>query len=159
MRLILTVDVAPQKVVSLRRTGDYAEIGSMIREVASYINKQHIEVIGPPAYICHEEIPDAVQQAAKAGNADIEVVFPVVGEVVDHGDMTVYELPGGEMARIIHMGPYRELTETYNELFDWLDKNNLHVTGPVREVYINDPETTEEDILVTWIYAPVSPAE
>lgn len=155
MRSILIVDAPPHKVVGIRRTGRYEEIGSMIMELASFIEEHTITVIGPPAYICHEDSMDAVQAAAEAGTADIEVAFPVEGDVKGSGDIRVYELPGGKMVRIIHMGPYHEMTDTYQELFRWLGDNHLTITGPVREVYINDPKTTEEDLLVTWIYAPI----
>jgi len=155
MRSILTVDAPTQKVIGIRRTGRYEEIGPMIMELVSLIEENKITVIGPPAFICHEESLEAVQAAAEAGNADIEIAFPITGEAEGSGDIRVYELPGGKMARIIHMGPYRELPDTYQELFRWLEDNHLTITGPVREVYINDPETTEEDLLVTWIYAPI----
>ena len=156
MRSIITVDVAPQKVIGLRRTGRYEDSGEMIREVFVCIREQGISVTGPPAYICHEESVAEVHKAQELGNADIEVVFPVEGDAKGCGDITVYDLIGGKMARIIHMGPYPESVDTYNELFAWFKKNNYTLSGPIREVYINDPKTTEEDILVTWIYAPIS---
>jgi len=155
MRSILTVDAPSHKVIGIRRKGRYEEIGSMIQDLSSFIEEHKITVIGPPAFICHEESLEAVQAAAESGSADIEVAFPIEGEGEGSGDIRVYELPGGKMARIIHMGPYRELPDTYEELFRWLGDNHLTITGPVREVYINDPQTTEEDLLVTWIYAPI----
>ncbi|MBR1368306.1 hypothetical protein RJ53_01855 [Methanocalculus chunghsingensis] len=155
MRLIIEVEGAPQKVLGLRRTGSYDEIGPMIKEIASYIQEKGITPLGPPAYICHEMTLEAVQAAAGTGSADIEVVFPVDDGIEGMGDIQAYELPGGRMVRIIHMGAYRDSGETYTELYNWLAENNLSVNGPIREVYMNDPETTEEDLLVTWIYAPV----
>ena len=152
---ILKVDVTSQKVMGLRRTGRYEEIGSMIKEVFSCISERRVSIIGPPAYICHEETLEEVQQAAESGNADLEVAFPIEGDAEGCGEVFVYELSGGKMARIIHMGPYRESIDTYHELFEYLAKNGLAVNGPIREVYINDPMTTEEDLLVTWIYAPI----
>ncbi|KUG19546.1 bacterial transcription activator, effector binding protein [hydrocarbon metagenome] len=149
------MDVAPQKVVGLRRAGRYEEIGPMLGEVMAYIQARGITVIGPPAFICHEQTPGDAQRANEAGNADLEVVFPIEGDAEGSGEIGVYELPGGRMARIIHMGPYRECEGAYSELFAWLAENKLTVTGPIREVYINDPHTTAEDLLVTWIYAPI----
>jgi len=155
MRLIIEVEGAPQKVLGLRRTGSYDEIGPMIKEIASYIQEKGFTPLGPPAYICHEMTMEAVQTAAENGLADIEVVFPVDDGIEGRDEIQAYDLPGGRMVRIIHMGAYRDSGETYNELFTWLAEKNLSVTGPIREVYMNDPETTEEDLLVTWIYAPV----
>jgi len=156
MRLIIEVEGAPQKVLGLRRTGSYDEIGPMIKEIASYIKEKGITPLGPPAYICHEMSMEAVQTAAETGSADIEVVFPVDVEVEGMAEIQAYDLPGGRMVRIIHMGAYRDSKDTYNELFAWLAENNLSINGPIREVYMNDPETNEEDLLVTWIYAPVA---
>lgn len=156
MRLILTVDVADQRVIGLRRKVPYLKIQEMIREIAEYCTKQGITIIGPPAYICHETRQETAKQAAETGDSVREVVFPIEGEAEASGDLSVYEIPGGKMARIIHMGPYRDRHDTYQELFAWLAKNDLELNGPVREVYINDPAVTDEDILVTWIYAPIS---
>lgn len=155
MRSIITVDVAPQKVIGLRRTGKYEEIGPIICEIFEYIQERNITVAGPPAYICHEESVVDVHKAQEMDNADIEVVFPIVGDAEGCGEISIYDLSGGRMARIIHMGAYRESVETYNELFTWLEANKHILSGLIREVYINDPRTTEEDLLVTWIYAPI----
>jgi len=43
------------------------------------------------------------------------------------------------MAAIVHRGPVEECRTTYERLFAWLDANHLPVTGPIREVYLNDP--------------------
>ena len=42
------------------------------------------------------------------------------------------------------------------ELFDWLQKNNHKIVGPIREGYVNDPREVEPDEILTIIYVPVS---
>ncbi|MDN7025193.1 transcriptional regulator [Methanoculleus sp. FWC-SCC1] len=156
MKNVAVVDVLPQQVIGIRRRGRYEEIAPMIMELAEFATRRDIEITAPPAFLCHEESPEAAMQAAEAGNADLEVVFPVAGAVEGDGEIRVYELPGGTMARIIHMGPYRDCGEAYEELFAWLAANKKDIIAPLREVYVNDPCETPEDDLVTWIYAPIA---
>lgn len=155
MKNVAVVDVLPQQVISIRRRGRYDEIAQMFMELAEFAARRAIEITAPPAFLCRERSPEAAMRAAETGDADIEVVFPVAGAVEGEGDIRVYELPGGTMARVIHMGPYRYCGEAYEELFAWLVANEKDVTGPLREVYVNDPAETPEDDLVTWIYAPI----
>ena len=59
------------------------------------------------------------------------------------------------MAKIIHKGPYHECQPTYETLYSWIEQKGKRIVGPVREVYLNDPnEVSSEDIL-TEIYAPI----
>jgi AraC family transcriptional regulator len=155
MKNVAVVDVVPQQVIGIRRRGKYEEIAPMIMELAEFAVRRGVEVTGPPAFLCRETSPDAAMQASEAGNADVEVVFPVAGAVEGEGDIRVYELAGGTMARIIYMGPYCDCGEAYEELFAWLAANRKAITGPLREVYVNDPRETPETDLVTWIYAPI----
>ena len=69
--------------------------------------------------------------------------------------LVCYEMPGGKMAKTVHKGPYEDCGTTYEQLFTWLAQNHVKVTGPTREVYLNDPnEVSPEDIL-TEIYVPI----
>jgi AraC family transcriptional regulator len=58
---------------------------------------------------------------------------------------------------ITHFGPYAKLGETYTKLLgQWLPRSGreLHPT-PCFEVYLNDPQSTEPEDLLTDIYAPL----
>ncbi len=156
MKNVAVVEVIDQKVAGLRRRGRYEEIGPMLMELYRFVSEKGIDITGPPAFICHEITPEEVMQAEKAAAASIEVVFPIEGDAAGEGEIAVYELAGGTMARIIHMGAYQDCKETYEELYAWTAANHKTITGPLREVYMSDPRETPEDALVTWIYAPIA---
>ena len=43
------------------------------------------------------------------------------------------------MARIMQRGSYESSGSAYEELFDWIRKNEKILVGPIREAYLNDP--------------------
>jgi AraC family transcriptional regulator len=155
MTRVAVVEVIPHQIISLRRQGRYEEIGPMLAELFAHAAKQGLQIVGPPVFICRAASPEECVHAHDDGMTDLEVAFPIAGDAREEGGILVYELPGGTMARIIHLGPYRDMVSALNRLFDWLAANGKTVTGPVREVYHNSPQDTPEDELVTWIYAPI----
>jgi len=147
--------VEPQLVVGMRKRGTYAEIGSMIATVWRFAAGSGAHIAGRPTFICHETPKEAVK-ANEQSNADVEVVVPVARKVTGTDRVTCYELPGGQMAKIIHQGPYETSAPAYKRLFAWIAENHKKVTGPTREVYLNDPRKVAPGELLTEIYAPVT---
>ncbi len=60
------------------------------------------------------------------------------------------------MAKIIHKGPYEACAPTYEKLYTWIEQNGKTITGPVREVYLNDPREVGIEEALTEIYAPIN---
>ena len=59
------------------------------------------------------------------------------------------------MAKTVHKGPYEECGPTYENLFKWIGENGKKITGPTREVYLNDPREVPKEEILTEIYAPI----
>lgn len=157
---ITIVDIPTQTVLGIRRHGFYQEeIPAMIMELFLYVEQEAIEIAGMPVFICHETTPEEAMRAAEEGNADIEVAIPVKAPVAITENtpvgMKCYELPGGPMVKGIHKGPYAASEATYIELFTWMTKHGREVSGPIREIYNNDPREVAEDDILTEIYVPV----
>ena len=153
---ISVVNVKPQLVLGMRKTGPYQNIAVMIPQICQFAAQNGIQMIGPPLYICHETSPEEAMKADKEGNADVEVAVPIAMRGKETEEIKCYELPGAKMAKIIHKGPYREETATYLKLFAWLEENGKTVVGPMREVYLNDPHEVSEEELLIEIYAPIT---
>lgn len=69
------------------------------------------------------------------GGADMEVCFPVSRAVVtDQVQSRV--LPGGDVLSVVHHGPYATLGKTWEKLFDYIERHNIPVKGPRREIYL-----------------------
>ncbi|WP_028580494.1 AraC family transcriptional regulator [Desulfogranum japonicum] len=64
---------------------------------------------------------------------------------------------GGRFAKTTHMGPYDSLAETYAQLCgQWIPQNGYEIINrECIEIYLNSPENTEPQELITDIYIPV----
>jgi len=156
MAVVTLVEVPPQLVMGKQKRGRYAQIAELIGEIAHYAMENGVELVGPPIAIIHEGSEEEARKAEREGNAVIDIAFPVAGACANTELIRCYELPGGEMARIVHRGPYQDMGPTYVELFKWIQKNGRHIIGPIREVYVNDPGTVPTEEIVTEVYAPVA---
>ena len=155
MSEVSVTEVEPQVVVGMWKRGTYAEVNVMIADVCEYARASGAEINGPPVFVCHETLRDAVR-ANEDASADVEVVVPIANVVDGRGAITCYELPGGKMAKILHKGPYEKSAPTYKKLFEWIAANHKKVAGPTREVYLNDPREVRPEELLTEIYAPIT---
>jgi len=155
MSEVTVAEVKAQLVVGMRKRGTYAEIGPMIMKVYQYAAAHNAQIQGRPTFICHET-PKQAMKANEESNADVEVALPVAREVESSGEVVCYELPGGQMARIVHRGPYEKCAPTYKKLFAWIAEHQKKITGPTREVYLNDPRKVPPEKILTEIYAPIA---
>ena len=88
-----------------------------------------------------------------------DACIPVDADVRPEGDIGIQEIRGGEYAVATHAGPYNKLIETYAKLFgQGIPRLGREpASAPCLEVYLNDPESTDPDELLTDIYALLEP--
>jgi effector-binding domain-containing protein len=156
MEEIAIVEVAAQQVLGIKKTGTYALIPELLMKVYEYSVKKKLVITGPPIFICHEISPEAVMEANTKGTARVEVAWPVSGTTKGTKEMKVYVLAGGKMAHIIHYGPYESCEPAYLKLVAWIKEKGLMISGPIREVYPNDPRVVPPEKIITEIFVPVS---
>jgi effector-binding domain-containing protein len=155
MEDIAIVEVAAQQVVGIRKTGTCKLIPELLMKVYEYTVKKKMVIAGPPLFLCHEISPGAVMEANEKGTATVEVAWPVSGTVKGSREIKVYEIPGGKMVHTVHRGPYESCEPTYLKLFAWIETQGLHISGPIREVYPNDPRVVKPEEIITGIFVPV----
>ncbi|ADI06966.1 putative transcriptional regulator, MerR family protein [Streptomyces bingchenggensis BCW-1] len=68
---------------------------------------------------------------------------------------TVDLLPGGTFACATHTGAYDQISLTAHALVAWCVERGHAPTGPIRELYLNDPAVTAPDHLVTQLLIPL----
>ncbi len=75
-------------------------------------------------------------------------------------DVGVQTIGGGEYAVTTHVGPHNLLGQTYAMLLgQWLPRSGRELRSePSLEFYLNAPESTDPEDLITDIYAPLEPA-
>ncbi|MDD1710523.1 MAG: GyrI-like domain-containing protein [Methanoregulaceae archaeon] len=155
MEQIDIVDVPPQTVVGITRTGTYQMIPTLLMQLYEFIVEKKLGITGMPTFVCHETSPDCVREANEKGTAIVEVVWPVTGNVKGSGEIKAYTLPGGRMVRTLHRGPYETCESTYLALFSWIEEHHLIIAGPIREAYPNDPREVPPDEILTEILVPI----
>ena len=155
MSEISTVEVETQLVLGMKKRGKYREIAVLLPKLFHFATEHKAEMAGYPTFLCHEISVEEVMKADAEGNADLEVVVPIKEKVEGIGDIKCYEIPGGKMAKIVHKGPYEACQSTYEKLYRWIESNGKSITGPVRELYLNDPREIPEEEILTEIYVPI----
>ena len=153
--VITIVDVPPVEVLGTEKIGTYALIPELLMKVLNHMLAKNIPIAGPPIFNCHECSPDAVKAANEKGTARVEIAWPVSGPAEGSGDIRRYTLPGGRMVHVTHKGPYESCEPTYLAAFSWISKRGMRVSGPIREIYPNDPDEVPPEEILTEIYIPV----
>ena len=137
--------------VGCRATLPIAEIGEFVGDVMGGVMMNGFVPIGPPMSIYHdpEFNPDAV---------DVTFAVPVTGEPRGNTpggrELIAVEVPGGEMAVVVHVGPYDRLHEAYQALGAWFEAEGKQGGGPAYEVYMTGPDEPGDP--VTEIRMPIA---
>jgi AraC family transcriptional regulator len=152
---IKIVEVEPQLVAGCTKVGHYRMIAELLPKIYEYAISMGAKFTGPPVFICHEITVDKVMEADKNGTANVEVGAPIAEKIPETEDIKCYTLPGGNMAKTVHKGRYDDCGPTYERLYKWLGEKGKTITGPVREMYLNDPNEVGEENAITEIYAPI----
>jgi effector-binding domain-containing protein len=71
---------------------------------------------------------------------EIEAGFTVAGPVTPSGRVESSELPGGEAAVCLHVGPYDQVAAAYEAVVSWMSANGRTPAGAPWEVYLTPPE-------------------
>lgn len=120
-----------------------ANLGSVYGEIASLFGTDGINCTGAPFVIYYNLDMD---------DLDIEAGFPVSGALKDYGRVKRSVLPGGEQATAVHKGSYETIEDTYNKLNAFCTEQNRKPQDKVYEEYLNSPEDTAPEDLLTNIY-------
>ncbi|MHC4942421.1 MAG: AraC family transcriptional regulator [Planctomycetota bacterium] len=145
--------IEPIRVAFVRHIGPYDQCGSAWESLCTFMGPKGL--IGPGAAfigVCHDD-PEVTPPEKIRYDACITVDDGFEPE----GDVGVQILAGGDYAVTTHFGPYTELNETYAKLYgQWLPNHGKSLrSSPCFEFYLNDPESTDPEDLVTDIYAPL----
>jgi effector-binding domain-containing protein len=142
-----------QTVVSVRDViPTYGDVGRLFGEVFGYLGSQGVNPIGPPLAICHDD-------EYREKEVDMEAAVPVAGKVPGNKRVKFKELPAAaQMACVIHRGGYDSISQAYNAVMAWIDKNGYRITDHDREIYLQGPGQGDPASYVTEIQLPVEKA-
>ena len=149
-------DVPQTRVICKRDQGPIGEtIGKLIGEIMDVIHMPEnqanfVKIVGPFMTIYHDH-------EYKEQDADLEVAVPITGKVTlsDTG-VEIKNLPKRRVASLVHKGSYETIGMMYAKLYEYIIERGLKMTGPMIDIYLNDPNTVEPDEILTEIQAPIN---
>lgn len=146
-------ELPARQVVFLRHVGPYDQVGSAWEQLCEWAARKDLFGKDTLIFGASYDDPDVTPPDKLRYEACLTVQASVQGE----GPIGVREVPGGTFATTIHEGPYQQLGETYAKLFGgWLAQSGEEpAQEPCLEFYLNDPETTEPEDLLTEICIPL----
>ena len=153
---VMIKQLEPMRVAFIRHVGPYHEVGGTWEKLMMLLGKEGL--LGAETQfmgICHDDPgvtpPDKVRYDA---------CVTVDEHFQPQGEIGVQVIAGGEHAVLTHFGPYNKLGESYARLLgQWLPRSGRTLRStPCFDVYLNSPENTEPEDLVTDLYAPLEPA-
>ncbi len=122
---------------------DLAEsIGAAFRTLMEHGAATGARWVGPPFILYPEDC---------AGEFEIAVCMPVAPGVEGEGEVSLEKVPGGRVVSTVHVGPYESICEAYEALQRWIADNGRRPAGGMREVYLDDPDSTPSEKLRTEI--------
>ncbi len=126
-------EIEPQRVATIRVRVPMTEIGRAMGEGFGEV-AQGVETVGAEI----DGLPFAIHHHMSSDEVDVELGFPVIGDV-DVGRVHTATLDGGLAACTVHMGPYEEIGSAYEVVSGWVQLHGKRVIGPPREIYLNEP--------------------
>ncbi len=150
-------DAPPMRTAFMRHVGPYDEVGATWQKFMAWAGPRGL--FGPTARILA-----AVHDDPEITSPD-KLRYDVCISVGDHfeaqGEVGAQDIPGGEYAVATHRGPYQGLGHTYAVLMgQWLPAHSREPTqSPCLEAYLNNPQMTPPEDLLTEVRVPLRPAD
>ena len=151
----LVKEVPETRVISKRDKGPIGEtIGRLIGDLMGVIYKPEnqanlVKIVGPFMTVYHDH-------EYKELDADLEMAVPISGKVtVSDPGIEIKNLPSRRVASLVHKGSYETIGPAYAKLYEYVVRSGLELSGPMMDVYLNDPNTVEPDEILTEIQASV----
>jgi len=121
-------------------------VESSLKAVEAYLNINKIDIAGPPLVRTLEWGPNG---------GKFEAGFPVKKKMESKEKGIISsELPGGLVAKTLHVGAYEKSEEGYKAVKEWIAKNKKKEAGAPWEQFVNFEETKTEN-LKTEIFFPI----
>ena len=142
-----------RKVIFIRHTGPYAECGEAWGKLCMWAGPKGLLQPGSEFIGLSYDDPDVTP----ADKVRYDACITTDADVAPEGQIGVQTIPGGLHAMTTHHGSYTKLSDTYAELCgQWAPQNGYEIrSAPCMEIYLNSPEDTPEDELMTDVHVPV----
>lgn len=154
MEVAIRENVPARRMVAMRHTGPYWQIGPAFERLTRWLCDQGVRQEGPGAAIYYDD-PETTPEAALRSDA----CAPVSADfATDDPNVRLLDLPGGRYAVYTHIGHYSGLGTAWGRLMgEWLPASGHAIddTRPCFEIYLNDCTKVPAEELCTELYEPI----
>lgn len=141
----------PMRLAAIEHRGPHADVGRTFQKLMAWAGPR--DLLGDAARGVTLYPGD---QECESSDARAIVGVTVRQECLGDDVASIYVVPGGRHAVLVHQGPYAQLPHSYDELFAWLPMSGeAPADTPLFEVNLNDPRTTPPEGLLTEICLPL----
>ncbi|MBZ5582519.1 MAG: GyrI-like domain-containing protein [Acidobacteriia bacterium] len=143
----------PQRIAFVRHVGPYEGVHAAWGRLCGWAGPRGL--LGPSTRFIGISYDDP--QITPPDKLRYDAAIALNRPVQPEGEIGVTEIAGGEYAVISHRGPYENLSRTYQLVFGaWLPKSGRDLRdAPCFEVYLNSPQFTRPEDLLTAIHVPL----
>ncbi len=120
--------IEPLLVGGIRTKGRYSECGTLFKRLGRSIG---MNIGGKSMMLAYDD-------EYRENDADYECAFPLKKQR-DYEGIDVRELPGGRCLSLVHVGPYEQISRSYERVMKHASENGLVIKRPSREVYLKGP--------------------
>ncbi len=144
-----------RQVAFLRHTGPYNECGPTFQKMMGWaFSKGLFNAETKILSICHDD-----PEVTPADKIRLDCCITVDDSFVAQDDVEVQTLAEGEYVVLTHRGSYKGLADSYCWLYgEWLATSGREFANrPPFEIYVNNPNETPEEELITEICVLLQP--
>ncbi len=145
--------MASVKVAYIRHIGPYFECATAWNKICAWAGPKGLMKPETGFYgLCYDDPKITPPEKIR-----MDVCLSVPDSVKPEGEVGVMEIFGNDYAMTVHHGPYEKLSETYEALFGAAlpQTGREYAEEPSIECYVNNPENTPPEKLITEIYIPL----
>lgn len=151
----VTIETRPTTTVyGIRHVGPYMQIGPVFQQLGNWIISHNLMTQAKAGYGIYYDDPSVTPDDQCRAAACVELSGQPPAEL---GQVERITIEAGRYACYRHIGPYTGLEQAYQTLYgQWLPSSGYECAdAPCFEIYVNDPQNTPEDQLITDIYVPL----
>lgn len=147
---IVEKKLGKRKVAYISYNGSFEEIPVLMGEVVGFIMAKGLQMMGPPFGVFFNSPQEVSKEELK-----YEIGIPFTGEAEEEGRVKIKTEPEQLVLSTVFKGPYSECGTAIGELAQYAYKNGYQIIGPLKEIYISDPNETPENEIITEECFPV----
>lgn len=124
-----------QPYIFLDYVGDYRLAGKEIETLFQLAKEQRVSPSGPPFILFYDDPAHVPLSELRA-----RIAVPVSTAMSPSAPLRYDLLPNTTVVYAVVQGPYTEVPRSYPGLYQYLGKMNWTENGPIREIYLSEPD-------------------